>query len=130
MAGRPRSSRKWLVEDCEVIRATDQNLEEYVYGRLRILWRPMSSRRWLECPACGRRCFKLYRPYLPKAFACRDCHNLTYRSAQRHDARLAPFLKMSEEECQAIIESGGDRERRLALRAHAYRAEVQRESSG
>jgi hypothetical protein len=42
MAGRPRSSRKPLVEDCEVIRATDQNLVEYVYGRLRTLRKPMS----------------------------------------------------------------------------------------
>lgn len=36
-------------------------------------------RWWFACPKCGRRCAKLYLPDL-SGFACRICHNLTYRS--------------------------------------------------
>jgi hypothetical protein len=32
--------------------------------------------------------FKLYRPFASSFFACRQCHNLTYRRVQEHDARL------------------------------------------
>ncbi|NPU98912.1 MAG: hypothetical protein HPY51_17075 [Candidatus Omnitrophica bacterium] len=39
-------------------------------------------RWWFECPACGRRCFKLYLPPGATVFACRACYDLTYRSAQ------------------------------------------------
>ena len=32
--------------------------------------------------------FKLYRPPGSNIFACRRCHNLTYRCVQEHDKRL------------------------------------------
>jgi hypothetical protein len=37
-------------------------------------------RYWWLCPECGRRCAALFGGRL---FLCRQCHNLTYRSAQR-----------------------------------------------
>ena len=50
---------------------------------------------WLFCcPSdCGRRTRRLYA--LPKwmVFACRACSGLTYRSSQRHDARVDQALR-------------------------------------
>jgi len=39
-------------------------------------------RYWLTCPVCSRRVGKVYLPPGDHTFACRRCHNLTYRSAQ------------------------------------------------
>lgn len=41
-------------------------------------------RYWWLCPACGRRCAHLYGG---KIFACRQCYDLTYESAQTGDPR-------------------------------------------
>jgi hypothetical protein len=40
------------------------------------------ERYWFLCPAinCSQRCTKLYLPPGRKIFACRKCHNLTYKS--------------------------------------------------
>lgn len=50
---------------------------------------------WLfRCPSdCGQRARKLYA--LPRwlVFTCRACAGLTYRSSQRHDARLDQLLR-------------------------------------
>lgn len=40
-------------------------------------------RVWLICPDCQKRINKLYKP-AGKQFACRDCHQLTYRTRQQH----------------------------------------------
>lgn len=49
---------------------------------------PLGGRRfWLLC-RCGRRSGRLYLPPGQRAFKCRHCHNLTYRSAREHDQRL------------------------------------------
>jgi hypothetical protein len=46
------------------------------------------ERWWFRCPLvrdgepCRRRCFKLYLPPRADYFGCRECYNLTYRSAQ------------------------------------------------
>lgn len=46
-------------------------------------------RWWFTCPlaiqgqACNRRVGKLYLPSGKKYFGCRECHNLTYQSAQQ-----------------------------------------------
>lgn len=128
MGSRPTEFRKSVVEDCFVLTATQGNLA--VCHRLGIqvtatMPKPFESfRHWFKCPSCGRRPFKLYKPKESERFACRNCHNLTYTSTQRHNARLAPFLKMSDDELQSIIENGNDRERRLASRARAYRAKA------
>lgn len=39
-------------------------------------------RPWLFCPKCSRRGTRLYMPPDESQFLCRDCHDLTYRSAQ------------------------------------------------
>jgi len=40
------------------------------------------KRWWFFCPRCKRRCRILYLPYDEFRYACRICHNLTYRSQQ------------------------------------------------
>jgi hypothetical protein len=52
-----------------------------------------SQRQWFRCPRCGRRMFKLYRPPGSPFFACRQCHDLTYRCLQEHDPRLDWLVK-------------------------------------
>lgn len=50
-------------------------------------------RHWLRCPmlhdgiACGRRVARLYAPPGMTRWGCRLCHDLTYSSSRRHDAR-------------------------------------------
>jgi hypothetical protein len=44
-------------------------------------------RWWGRCP-CGRRVTKLHLAPDAVHFACRQCHGLTYASAQQHDARV------------------------------------------
>jgi hypothetical protein len=41
-----------------------------------------SVRWWLICPQCKGRCVMLYLPEGGMRFACRQCHNLSYASAQ------------------------------------------------
>ncbi len=38
-----------------------------------------------------------------QAFACRACHNLSYTSVQKHDARLDRLLKGPECELMKLI---------------------------
>jgi len=40
-----------------------------------------------EGKPCGKLAGRLYLPPGQQIFACRLCHNLTYRSVQRHDQR-------------------------------------------
>lgn len=42
------------------------------------------QRYWWHCPRCGRRCAHLYGGH---PFLCRQCHGLTYASAQSGDPR-------------------------------------------
>jgi len=58
------------------------------------------SRFWLRCPQvregrliCRRKVAKLFLIPGGSCFGCRDCLNLTYRSAQSHDSRLDKLLK-------------------------------------
>ena len=44
---------------------------------------PEATGRWyFVCPQCEQRRTKLYLPLEATTFACRRCHNLTYRSCQ------------------------------------------------
>ena len=49
-------------------------------------------RWWFSCPRCRRRVAKLYLPPQPAEpeFACRQCHQLTYRSVQQHQRFRIP----------------------------------------
>jgi hypothetical protein len=50
------------------------------------------ARRWFLCPACGRRCAKLYSPRCYEArFACRHCWRLVYPSQYEKDQRARLF---------------------------------------
>ena len=48
-------------------------------------------RPWLICMDCGRRVGVIYLRV--KKFACRHCHNLTYRSCQESDSRFNKFFQ-------------------------------------
>ena len=81
-----------------------------------------SFRHWFKCPSCGRRSYKLYRPDPSTGFACRACHNLTYRSAQKHDARLDRLLKMPDAKLRSLIDNSTDTWKRLAMKAHGIKS--------
>ena len=51
----------------------DLDVTTLVSGGLRVWW---------KCPQCGTRVRNLYSPPGPFPFACRKCHNLTYKSCQ------------------------------------------------
>jgi hypothetical protein len=76
------------------------------------------ERSWFLCPAvgCGRRVRKLYLAPGGTYFACRHCYNLTYESAQSHDARVNFFFNRPDAMRAAL--DGQDWTRRfLAMRA-------------
>jgi hypothetical protein len=56
-------------------------------------------RWWGRCPSlnngqpCGQRVLKLYLPPGLRYLGCRACHGPTYRSVQKHDARVDRLLK-------------------------------------
>ena len=114
------STARWgLVEDCEILKSTDA-LECTRHG-LRfdtVRTRGSGRRLCLLCPSCGRRAFKVYRPIGSHEFACRVCHNLTYTSVQKHDARLDRLLKIPEPElCRLISQKKNITWKLLAIRA-------------
>jgi len=64
-------------------------------------------RWWFRCPlavggiGCRRRCSVLYLPPNAKYLGCRECHDLTYESRQRHrdefyEGFIKPYRKMEE----------------------------------
>jgi hypothetical protein len=76
------------------------------------------ERWWFQCPGveCGRRVRKLYIGPGGTYFVCRHCYNLTYDSAQSHDARVNFFLNHPEAARAAV--DGQDWSRKfLAMRA-------------
>jgi hypothetical protein len=66
-------------------------------------------RWWFVCPlivngvACRKRVGKLYAPPRQKYFGCRHCHNLSYRSRQEYDKRIA-FYKKNPEALPHLLE--------------------------
>jgi hypothetical protein len=67
--------------------------------------------RWfMLCPTCERHCRKLH--LVDGELVCRTCGGLTYRSVQRHDARVDRMIRSTAalEQSMAIAESRrGDR---------------------
>lgn len=84
-------------------------------------------RRWFRCSLirdgypCKRRVRVLYSTPREKLFGCRQCHNLTYRSAQTHDKRIDWLLKLPSEEFNTALATGTLRQRLLAVRASTAR---------
>jgi hypothetical protein len=92
-----------------VVRPTDDPTCLYLYlrhsnGSIKAAWTPVTllskrqffgGRRWyFFCPqSCRRWVRKLYSPAPGKYFACRTCHNLTYRSVQEHGSQLAALRR-------------------------------------
>jgi hypothetical protein len=106
-------AKRRIVEDCEVVteRSPDRCLVAvyaaqgtsplFCYTRCNY----GGERRWLLCPRCFKRVAKLYRPPDEVLFACRLCHELTYRSTQCHDAKLDRLLKAPAEVLEQMIAS-------------------------
>jgi hypothetical protein len=80
-------------------------------------------RRWFRCSLikdgypCKRRVRTLYSTPREKMFGCKQCHNLTYRSAQTHDNRINRLLKLPAADFNQILETGTYRQKLLAVRA-------------
>ena len=93
-----------VVEDCDIVDVSEtaRCLRLGLSFGL-IPTRGGGQRACLLCPICGRRAFRLHRPVLLQAFACRSCHDLTYRSVQKHDARLDRLLKKSDCEIMYLV---------------------------
>ncbi len=104
--GRPESIyRRVVVEECQIVTASttvDFRALGIAVGLRRN--RRGRSRTWLFCPSCGGQKFKLYRPPQGSFFACRACHDLTYTSVQKHDARLDWLLKLPDRTLMDLIE--------------------------
>ena len=106
-------AKRRIVEDCEVVTerspgfriaavyAAQGTIPLFDYTRCNY----GGERRWLLCPRCFKRVAKLYRPPDEVLFACRQCHQLTYRSTQCHDAKLDRLLKAPAEILQQMIAS-------------------------
>ena len=73
------------------------------------------KRYWFLC-GCGRRAARLYLPPGQRVFRCRDCYNLTYRSAQTHDQRVYKLAR-NPFAMGAAMHAEGLSGRLLAIRA-------------
>lgn len=76
------------------------------------------GKQWyFRCPGdgCGRRVRQLHKPRDSHLFACRNCHDLTYRSVQEHDNRIKRLREDPEALERAI--HGSRREQLLAMKA-------------
>src|SRR6185437_385454 len=119
MGRRKRLVPRTVVEECEVVKVTDTS----ACAKLRIPFgsvptRGHGRRFCILCPSCGRGAFKLYRPPHSPIFACRACHDLSYTSIQKHDARLDRLTKVPEYEIVRLIEQDQNMTwKLLALRA-------------
>ncbi len=82
-------------------------------------------RFWFCCPRCSRRARTLFVTEQELAPACRSCHGLQYRSAQKHDARVDALRKDEAKMYGMLFDSSGTllaRLRRLRLIIKALRA--------
>jgi hypothetical protein len=83
------------------IRWRDREPEEMNY-QVPVVWTPCNlggERPWFLCPErrCGCRVAKLYLPpSSARYFLCRHCHDLSYRSRQEYDKRVAWLSKHPE----------------------------------
>jgi hypothetical protein len=82
-------------------------------------------RWWGRCP-CGRRVRKLYLPRGATRFACRQCHGLTYTSAQEHDKRVDALRKDPDALAAIMSDVRNVGSTQLLLALKAMRAERER----
>ena len=96
--------KRILVENCEIVKVSDRSrCVELGFQFDTVPTRGRGRRLCLLCPLCRRRAFKLYRPSHLPAFACRSCHNLSYTSVQKHDARLDRLLRVPDCDLMGVI---------------------------
>jgi hypothetical protein len=81
-----------------------------------------AQQQWFLC-TCNRRVAKLYLPPARDQFRCRHCYNLSYRSRQQWDGRVAYLARHPEELVRALASPSLSRQL-LALQA-ALRQETQ-----
>ncbi len=104
MGRRPNVILRIVVEDCDIVKASDTSCcRRLGLAFTTVATRGCGRRLCLLCPGCGGRAFKLYRPMHLPVFACRACHNLSYTSVQKHDARLDRLLKVPDREIVRLI---------------------------
>jgi hypothetical protein len=77
------------------------------------------KRFWFVCD-CGTRAGRLYLPPGQRAFRCRDCCNLTYRSAQTHDQRVYRLARDHAALILALRESEYGNWKRVRFAFKAY----------
>ena len=121
--GRPPNTPRIVVEDCEILNVASTSTCRGLGFQFDTVPTRGRGRRWcLLCPLCRRRAFKLYRPSHLSAFACRSCHNLSYTSVQKHDARLDRLLKAPDSTLMRLMARGQKTWwRLLAIRAACIR---------
>jgi hypothetical protein len=89
---------------------------------------PRGRRYWFHCPGardgivCRRRVKLLHLPPDALRFACRECHNLTYRPCQQHDKRVDRLLR-SPADLLLALKSPDVRQQLLAVKASTKRLE-------
>jgi hypothetical protein len=76
-------------------------------------------RFWFVC-TCGRRVGRIYLPRGEQLFACRICHNLTYKSAQQHDQRTYDLAR-DPTALGAVLHAAHSRSKRQASQASLSR---------
>jgi len=93
-----------VVEDCEIVKVADRSrCSELGFEFATLPTRGEVSAFAYSAPVVAIRVFKLYRPSHLQTFACRACHNLTYTSVQKHDARLDRLLKLPDYELRGLV---------------------------
>jgi hypothetical protein len=115
----PNVIQRVVVEDCEIVKVSDALACLKLGLRFAtVATRGRGQRLCLLCTQCGRRAFKIYRPVWLAAFACRACHNLSYTSIQKHDARLDQLLKAPDREILRLV----NQDRNMTWKLLAIRA--------
>ena len=125
--GRPaKLIPRTIVEECEVVEVSDTSACAMLRIPFGYLPTRGGGRRFcILCPRCGRRAFKLYRPPHSPLFACRVCHDLSYTSVQKHDARIDQLLRVPDREIVRLLEQNKNMTwKLLALRAGYIRIGV------
>ena len=74
------------------------------------------ERWWFKCD-CGHRGYRLYLPPGTERFACTDCHDLVYQSAQQHNPRVDLYLGNPESLKHAILDYPYTPDSRCAAKA-------------
>jgi hypothetical protein len=96
--------KRIVVEDCEIVKATEtSSCAGFGFQFATVPTRVKGRRSCLLCRRCRRKAFTLYRPIHSPTFARRTCHNLSYTSVQKHDARLDRLLKRSDYDLRGLV---------------------------